>query len=78
MSEMVERVAKILCAEGDGDVDPYWEDLLPSSRIAYLQLARATIKAMMEPTEEMLQAGRGATETPRIVLQAMLTAALED
>lgn len=53
---MVERVAETIWAENaPPGVPPYWDlDLLDQVRVK--QIARACIKAMREPTEEMLEA----------------------
>ena len=55
MSEMVDRVAKVIEAELVGHVDPY-SDGLSEYGIAQ-KIVRATIAAMREPTEGMIQAG---------------------
>lgn len=49
-TEMEERVARAICLKDDDgrDGDDYWE--------AYLDHARAAIRAMREPTNDMLSA----------------------
>ena len=63
MSDMVEWVAKAMLNEAselDGDnytwETPYWQ-------MHYSALARAAIKAMREPTDEMFLAGRAEAGT---------------
>ncbi len=89
MSEMVERVARAICSARRHD------DCICSRSVTncaacdfgemhFLQ-ARAAIKAMMEPTEKMANAGSAElvnvlnkNRPPVRCWQAMLTAALED
>jgi hypothetical protein len=54
MSEMVERVAQALC-ECDAGV---WDTANRANCDGYRELAKAAIKAMKEPTEEMIEVGR--------------------
>lgn len=66
MSEMVERVARAICAADDEPWDELGEtseDNAPFgySRQWYRGLARAAIAAMREPTEEMIS-GEGVHE----------------
>ena len=82
VSEMVERVSKALI-EADPGAD---ERSLPMPTRTYEAMARAAIKAMMEPTEDMAE--RGASEmcnwnipnpeSGEAVWKAMLTAALKE
>lgn len=77
MSEMVERVAK---AQWDLDRAsggrPAWGDADHEHRSAAMELARAAIEAMREPTEGMIDAGADADapEWGGIGLMAALTA----
>jgi len=54
-TEMVERVAWALWEEVDAGAP--WEQLGPWARERWAQKARAAIRALMEPTEEMQLAG---------------------
>ena len=51
MSEMIERVAKVLMKSS---FSCSWEQLSPHYQEGYLSDARAAIEAMREPTEEMI------------------------
>jgi len=71
MSEMVERVARAICAANESEVSGRQaspDDVPVSGRGAgqplwklYEPLARAAIAAMREPTEAMLKAGKVPT-----------------
>jgi len=74
MSEMVDRVAKVLAkadGEADGDVSVMFD--------YYLELARAAIEAMREPTLEMINAAKweDGSHTARIVWAEMINEALK-
>lgn len=57
-NEMVERVARALCAadERESDCADMW------SEAVYLPKARAAIEAMQEPTRDMIRAGHKAMQ----------------
>lgn len=67
MTEMIERVAAAIYA-----VQPHlntgkpvpWLELIGPLREKSIELARAAIEAMREPTEEMMDAGESADPTP--------------
>lgn len=80
MSEMIERVARVLCIEDKEDPDAtlggdginfLWQHYATSARIA--------IEAMREPTFDMTYAG-GSDDVPfpGRVWEAMIDAALEE
>lgn len=81
MSEMVERVARAIADAGGSDFDQ-----LPSKhgpgfglRNMYMNMARAAIEAMREPTGAMEDAAFSSTLTiPKRGYQAMIDAALKD
>ena len=86
MTDMVEKVAKELA----GHVQGLTWDELPEHRKAvtpraewgkhcFRDMARAAIRALMEPTEEMLDVGLAAIKDngPTQIWQAMLKAALQ-
>jgi hypothetical protein len=54
MSEMIERVARVLQARDFPELA--WEDCDEASREEWRQEARAVIEAMRKPTEEMRRA----------------------
>lgn len=59
--EMVERVARALCAhdelDWDAQADPMTSGSGDDNQAAYLSAARAAIAAMREPTDAMVAAG---------------------
>jgi len=65
MSEMVERVARAICASELGHfgviaaefVDANWHQFAPELSARYVRRAHAAIAAMREPTEAMIQEG---------------------
>jgi len=62
-SEMQERIAEeIMNTEREMRFDfaRRWEDVLPELQTHYLMLALAAMKAMREPTPEMIEAGWNA------------------
>lgn len=81
MSEMVERVARAIADAGGSDFDQ-----LPSKhgpgfglRNMYMNMARAAIEAMREPTQRMEDAAFSQTMTiPTRGYTAMIDAALKD
>ena len=81
MSEMVEKVARAICRASGFEPD-HTDHLDRVFWTLYTQEARAAIKAMMEPTEKMIEAGdyqnKHAVLQIRATWFAMLTAALED
>jgi hypothetical protein len=69
MSNMIERVARAMCAADGGsqEVDVHH----------YLDMARAAIEAMREPTEAMCEAADAVEcNQPECIWQAMIDAAL--
>ena len=85
MSSMIEKISRALCIEESQDPDkmfgggPGWK--------VYEHLAIAAIKAMREPTQEMVEDGYGwyegidATEEdqmPKCVFRSMIDAALKE
>ena len=84
MTEMRERIARA--------ISPLWwneEDrkglgstTISSGKFMASQTAKAVLKAMLEPTDEMLMGAYAATRSPtpnsRDIWQAMITAALGD
>ena len=81
MTDMVEKVAKALIEQIGSPFT--WEEMEPPIRRLWCNHARAAIRALMEPTEEMLKAGE-TTRHSRLmnmthnIWQAMLKAALDD
>lgn len=79
---MVERVAKAIWSENQPAGAPAYEELdfLDQGRVK--MIARACIKAMREPTEEMLFAGDGPAPQESItadrVWAAMIMASLKE
>ncbi len=69
MSEMVERIARIMCNKAgrpwDADSREYW-----------MVSARQLLGAIREPTEAMVDAGWGQGGTPDAIWPAMIDAAL--
>lgn len=61
MSEMIERVARALCAADDlnweEQADPQTSGSGDNNQAAYLHAARAAIEAMRDPTDAMIAAG---------------------
>ena len=59
MSKIIERVAKdIYEFECNRDEEPYdWNVLSKDSKRLYIVIAAVAIKAMLEPTKEMIEAG---------------------
>jgi len=80
MSEMVERVAKAVVAKLQPSVFCGGDeacDSLPCS--CALDIARAAIEAIREPTDEMLDAGWGQRgERARGIWRLMIDAALKE
>jgi hypothetical protein len=70
MSEMIERVARAMCAADGGslEVDVHH----------YLDMARAAIKAMREPTAAMVRATGLPPEGITVYWKAMIVAALAE
>lgn len=66
---MIERVARVLAGK-------HWDEA-PLYRDHYKTLARASIKAMREPTEEMNEAGSGFIQSES-AWEAMIDAALKE
>ncbi len=64
MSEMVERVARAICAAKGDDPDEKCEDWMRefSGWRGYQKSARAAIEAMREPTKEMIVAADAKLE----------------
>lgn len=58
MSEMVERVARAICATipGTGNVDEHFSPPNRAAAQEWYKIARAAIEAMREPTPEMYDA----------------------
>jgi hypothetical protein len=56
MTEVIERVARAICRGEGWDEEDIWPDCIESARLA--------IEALLEPTDEMVQAGyvRGLDE----------------
>lgn len=52
---MVEKVARSICMD-DFDGEDVWKDLTSRHHSAYMENARAAIKAMRDPTEKMVDA----------------------
>ena len=91
MSEMIERVARAILAQGSGFA---WEDYAKEARQHALKQARAAIEAMREPTEKMSgaspdegvkfrttlfgQEGTLEVRNPAAVWRAMIDAALSE
>ena len=87
MGRKIDDVAKAICREEceyEGLNISVWLSALSSGdRDEYRQIARAAIKAMGEPTKEMLEAGQRALERDpqkkvATLYQAMIGAALSD
>lgn len=60
MTDLIETVAKAICrtVPGTGNVDEHFiEKMYPRTRSMWLDIARAAITAMREPTEAMIDAG---------------------
>ena len=85
MSEMVERVARAMCAAAEDDWD--WSvfyivdanDTAETGREVYRDMARATIEAMREPTDAMLLADpRREMDLSEESWEAMIDAALKE
>lgn len=66
MSEMVERVAKVVAEHFDYDLD----HLPKTLRDEWLQAARTAIEAMREPTEDMLHPLYGSAHGPGPYIEA--------
>lgn len=93
MSEIIERVAKVLFAVqsgGPGDIgettEIVWHHLNEHARNLWFDIARSAIEAMREPTAEMAKQGNGKAlddgahdcEVPMAdVYRAMIDAALK-
>ncbi len=85
MTDMVEKVAKAIwdSRTRGADFRRYnydWEHVAAEIRKNNMEYARAAIRALMEPTEEMYGAALNAypPDHTREVWQAMLKAALDD
>lgn len=83
MSEMVEKVARALCASAKDDPEKWWPqaDGLRDKRgwQLYEEDARAAITAMREPTRRMLDASRERFEIGIVPgWNAAIDAALSD
>jgi hypothetical protein len=77
MTEMVERVAALLSRQKGGHNLPpdFWNNIRPETREIYRAQARAIIKAMREPSEEMMEACY-PDEDAKPIWQDMIDAAL--
>ncbi len=79
--DMIERVAKAIYDNmclANPHVMTTWEALPWDLKSYYSELARAAIKAMMEPTDEMLsESGIFITDNARVAWQAMIQSALQ-
>jgi len=79
---MVEKVARAICKEQQGDpgYDVWTLSLGSPHRALYLAQARAAIAAMREPSEAMLAAGRWPAEDDGALAcwQAMIDDALAE
>ncbi len=77
---MIERVAEAIWGENRPEGAPAYEDLdfLDQGRVK--MIARACIKVMREPTEEMANAGadKGYDAGPILYWEAMIDAALKE
>lgn len=75
---MVERVAKAIWSENQPAGAPAYDDLdfLDQGRVK--MIARACIKVMADPTEEMLTAGYEMSEHSSSVWNEMIKAALKE
>ena len=77
---MIDRVAEAIWMENrPSDAPPYDElDFLDQGRVK--MIARACIKAMRKPTEEMLKAGNGAADwnDGESAWEAMIDTALKE
>lgn len=82
MSEMVERVARVICqCAGYKPDEPVAMLSKPNGKGTrwefYISEARYVIEAMREPTEEMLSAGPGSPYMDRDVWAKMINEALK-
>lgn len=79
MNEMVERVARVICAQF-GERSP---DFIDKRWHLQIPVARAVLEAIREPTEAMVGAGYDCPiidydgQDPKEVWQAMIDAALK-
>lgn len=83
MSEMIERVARVIGASYDGEADPV---LTPNNWARAVEAARAAIDAMREPSKEMLLAAetpitynsryQGISPSPHVAWRRMIDSAL--
>ena len=75
-NEMIERVAKALCNHG---VSEHYDKLPLLIKEGWQRIAKVAIKAMMEPTEAMLDAGAYDLDmTLERQYKNMIEAALKD
>lgn len=79
MSEMIERVARAICANDPENYE--WEWLTEGGKAHFFESARAAIEAMRDPTDEMRRVGRDkfAEEEggPMSVYATMIDAAIK-
>lgn len=80
---MIERVAHTIWEENRPEMAPAYEELELMDQLRVRQIAVACIKAMREPTDEMLKAcdkivgsGMGNNHSDRETWEAMIDAAL--
>jgi hypothetical protein len=77
----VERIARVLAAEalsinGEGD-DASAASEIDATWFSQIDRAIAVLKTLREPTPEMVEAGREASDNPAETWNAMVRAALE-
>lgn len=82
-SEMVEKVARALCQrwEGTDEGPKKWEEQSEIGKQIWKGMARAALKAMREPTEDMFEEGRKQQQSwlanAATIYTAMIDKALE-
>lgn len=84
MTDIIERAARAMAAEGVKFIEPwnkdnFWDGFLTEKqKEAFRAKARAVLQAIREPSKEMLEVGGGAKGLKTRLWHAMIDTALGD